>query len=72
MPAPCQPDGPSPKAPPAFPTLPKLAQEQQAQWRADHAVEVSGRSYFETGLGHMLPQPAAATGAAAAAPGAQP
>ncbi|KAL4435247.1 hypothetical protein ABPG77_001929 [Micractinium sp. CCAP 211/92] len=27
--------------------------EQQASWRADHAVEVSGQSYFETGVGHM-------------------
>lgn len=40
--------------------------EQQTQWRADHAVEVTGRSYYETGLGHMLPQ-AAAGGAGTAA-----
>ncbi|KAL4436634.1 hypothetical protein ABPG75_003773 [Micractinium tetrahymenae] len=27
--------------------------EQQAAWRADHSVEVSGQSYFETNVGHM-------------------
>lgn len=33
--------------------LPCCVQEQQASWRADHAVEVSGQSYFETAVGHM-------------------
>ena len=30
-----------------------LAQAAQAPWRKEHAVEVSGQSYYETGVGHM-------------------
>jgi hypothetical protein len=32
-----------------------MLQEQQGAWRADKEVEVSGQSYFETGVGHMVP-----------------
>lgn len=28
-------------------------QAAQAPWRKEHAVEVTGQSYYETGIGHM-------------------
>lgn len=31
--------------------LPRRPQEQQGRWRADHAVQVTGQSYIETGAG---------------------
>ena len=30
-----------------------VLQAAQAPWRKEHAVEVTGQSYFETGIGHM-------------------